>query len=189
MIKNTPVITLCGSTRFADDFKKVNEELTLQGYVVLSVGVINKDAKFDIEQCKLLDNVHKRKIDMSDAIYVISRDGYVGKSTHNEIQYAYETGKHVYYMEDDIQLKLYDVGDNLANKTSSQRLGFIEWLKHIKNSISKFCHTNDTDYQYCHKCGKRLVMSEKWDTKISLMTNYVCKNEHCANKVKRFELK
>ena len=50
----------------------------------------------------MLDDMHKRKIDMADAIYVINKDGYIGASTRNEIQYALRTGKHVIYMEDDL---------------------------------------------------------------------------------------
>lgn len=50
----------------------------------------------------MLDDIHKCKIDMADAIYVINKDGYVGKSTASEIKYAIIHGKQVIYMEDDL---------------------------------------------------------------------------------------
>ena len=103
MIGNYKVITLCGSTRFKDDFERVNRELTLAGNIVISVGCFGHagDA-FSDEQKIMLDDIHKRKIDMADAIYVINKDGYIGSSTRSEIQYALRTGKQIIYMEDDL---------------------------------------------------------------------------------------
>lgn len=96
------VITLCGSTRFKEDFERVNRELTLQGNIVISVGVWGHAGDvFTDEQKVMLDDIHKRKIDMADAIYVINKDGYVGMSTQSEILYATLHGKEIMYMEDD----------------------------------------------------------------------------------------
>ncbi len=39
MIQNYKIITLCGSTRFKDDFMRVQKELTLKGNIVISVGL------------------------------------------------------------------------------------------------------------------------------------------------------
>ncbi len=94
------VITLCGSTRFKEDFERVNRELTLQGNIVISVGCFGHSGDIFSEADKImLDDIHKRKIDMADAIYVINKGGYIGSSTKNEIQYAYEHGKDVIFME------------------------------------------------------------------------------------------
>ena len=49
---------------------------------------------------EMLDDMHKRKIDMADAIYVINVGGYIGESTRSEINYAIERGKKVRYLED-----------------------------------------------------------------------------------------
>lgn len=96
------VITLCGSTRFKEDFERVNKELTLAGNIVLSVGCFGHAGDvFTDEQKVMLDEIHKRKIDMADAIYVINKDGYIGSSTKSEIAYAAATGKKVILMEDD----------------------------------------------------------------------------------------
>ncbi len=103
MIGNYRVITLCGSTRFKEDFERVNKELTLAGNIVISVGCFGHAGDvFTDEQKVMLDDIHKRKIDMADAIYVINKDGYIGESTKSEIQYAARLGKHIVFMEDDL---------------------------------------------------------------------------------------
>lgn len=103
MIDNYKVITLCGSTKFKEDFERVNRELTLMGNIVISVGCFGHAGDtFTEEQKVMLDDIHKRKIDMADAIYVINKDGYIGSSTRSEIQYALRTGKQIIYMEDDL---------------------------------------------------------------------------------------
>ena len=97
------VITLCGSTRFKEDFERINRELTLQGNIVISVGCFGHAGDiFTEEQKIILDDIHKRKIDMADAIYVINKDGYIGDSTRSEIKYAIAHGKQVILMEDDL---------------------------------------------------------------------------------------
>ena len=103
MIGEYKVITLCGSTRFKEDFERVNRNLTLMGYIVISVGCFGHAGDtFTEEQKVMLDDIHKRKIDMADAIYVINKDGYIGSSTKSEIKYAIQHGKQVIYMEDDL---------------------------------------------------------------------------------------
>ena len=47
-------------------------------------------------------DMHKRKIDMSDEIFVINVGGYIGSSTRSEIEYAKAKGKAVRYL---LQLK------------------------------------------------------------------------------------
>lgn len=100
MVGNYKVITLCGSTRFKDDFERVNKELTLGGNIVISVGCFGHAGDvFTEDQKVMLDDIHKRKIDMADAIYVINKDGYIGESTKSEIKYALEHNKPVMLME------------------------------------------------------------------------------------------
>ena len=47
----------------------------------------------------ILGKIHRKKIDVSDAIYVVNIDGYIGNSTKNEIEYAKNNGKEVIYHE------------------------------------------------------------------------------------------
>lgn len=84
------VVTLCGSTKFKDEFLEMQRLLTLQGNIVLSVGLFGHADKEELskEVKEMLDDMHKRKIDMSDEIYVINKGGYIGASTRSEIEYA-----------------------------------------------------------------------------------------------------
>lgn len=101
-ISKPTVITLCGSTKFKKEFEKVQKQLTLKGYIVISVGLFghcgDKEA-FEGLNKKMLDDLHKRKIDLSDEIFVINKNGYIGDSTKSEIDYALKTGKKIRYME------------------------------------------------------------------------------------------
>lgn len=96
------VITLCGSTKFKDDFIREQKRLTIEGNIVISVGMFGHsgdDEVFDGNVKEMLDDMHKRKIDMADEIFVINKGGYVGSSTKSEIEYAMKTNKKVVFME------------------------------------------------------------------------------------------
>lgn len=94
------VITLCGSTRFRREFEEINKLLTLEGYVVISVGCFGHSGDtITEEQKELLDDIHLQKIEMADKIFVINKDGYIGKSTAREIEYAKKLGKEIKYLE------------------------------------------------------------------------------------------
>ena len=96
------VITLCGSTRFKDAFLEMQKRLTLEGNIVISVGLFGHsgDNEAWVEGTKeMLDDMHKRKIDMADEIFVINVGGYIGDSTRLEIEYAKKTGKSIHYLE------------------------------------------------------------------------------------------
>ena len=109
MIKNYKVITLCGSTKFKEEFMNVQKNLTLKGNIVISVGLFghsgdnevleNMDEGTLTKTKEMLDDMHKRKIDIADEIFVINVGGYIGESTHSEIEYAKKTGKKVNYLE------------------------------------------------------------------------------------------
>jgi len=100
MIGKYEVITLCGSMKFGKHFIEQQKRLTLEGKIVLSVDFFNNDNEvINKEQKIMLDDMHKRKIDMSDGIFVINVGGYIGTSTRSEIDYALHTGKVVDYLE------------------------------------------------------------------------------------------
>lgn len=98
------IVCLCGSTRFMDAFHAVGWQLTLDGYIVLTVGVCKHAADHGGEAlgqdvADRLDELHRRKIDLADWVYVLNVDGYIGDSTRAEIEYAGATGKRVQYLE------------------------------------------------------------------------------------------
>lgn len=104
MISNYKIVTLCGSTRFKDQFLEVQKKLTLQGCIVISVGLFGHSGDNEVFTDgvkEMLDDMHKRKIDLADEIFVINVDGYIGSSTKSEIEYAIKTGKKVNYLENE----------------------------------------------------------------------------------------
>ncbi len=94
------VITICGSMRYSKEMMKISEELELKrGYAVIQC-VYNVDGlKYEGVDASILDKIHRKKIDISDAIYVVNIDGYIGNSKKNEIEYAVKNGKEVIYHE------------------------------------------------------------------------------------------
>ena len=109
MERKYKVITLCGSTRFKEEFLAIQKKLTLEGNIVISVGLFGHSGDTEVwenmdegtltKTKEMLDDMHKAKIDMSDEIFVINVDGYVGESTKSEIEYAISHGKKVSYLE------------------------------------------------------------------------------------------
>jgi len=102
MVGNYKVITLCGSTKFKEEFIYAQKELTLQGYIVISVGLFGHSGDDEVWQegtKEMLDDMHRRKIDMADGIFVINKNGYIGESTQREIYYALSLGKEIRYLE------------------------------------------------------------------------------------------
>ena len=102
MVGKYKVITLCGSTKFKEQYLEAQKRLTLEGYIVISVGLFGHSGDDEVwtEGTKaMLDDMHLRKIDMADEIFVINVGGYIGESTRREIAHAKSTGKSVNYLE------------------------------------------------------------------------------------------
>ena len=101
-----PIVVLCGSTRFGEAFRDANLRLTLAGHIVLSIGCdMRSDNELwadpvEAERIKAeLDELHKRKVDLADTVFVLNVGGYVGSSTRSEIEYAEKIGRDVEYLE------------------------------------------------------------------------------------------
>ena len=103
------VICLCGSTRFTAEMLVIQWELTKQGNIVLSWCALpdsyfndgDKTHVGDQEGVKeIVDEVHKRKIDLADEIFVLNINGYIGESTRSEIEYAEAHKKPLRYLEE-----------------------------------------------------------------------------------------
>ena len=94
------IITICGSMRFSNDIMKIATELeTEKGYCVLHPVYNIENKSFNDNELKNLVNAHIQKIDISDAIYVVNIGGYIGKSVSEEIEYAKNHNKEIFYYE------------------------------------------------------------------------------------------
>ena len=116
------VITLCGSTRFKDQFLEAQKKLTLQGNIVISVGLFGHSGDQEVwenmeegtltKTKQMLDDMHRHKIDMADEIFVINVGGYIGASTQSETPNSLASGKQVTYLENpDNSIKISEGGE------------------------------------------------------------------------------
>jgi hypothetical protein len=99
------VVTICGSTKFKDEIHAANARMTLEGNIVISLGVFGHTDMPDVDWTTggndlkvMLDGLHREKIKLADSIYVVNPGGYVGESTRAEIQYAESLGLPVRYL-------------------------------------------------------------------------------------------
>ena len=94
------IITICGSLKFQKEMMIIAEKLALIGNCVLTpVYPISENSEKTKEQLKKLKEAHFKRIELSDTIYVINKDNYIGKSTQLEIEYAQKLGKEIIYLE------------------------------------------------------------------------------------------
>lgn len=97
-------LTLCGSAKFEDLYHEWNEKLTMAGHVVYSLAVFpsrknGEQVWYTDEEKEKLDLAHLAKIENSEAIVVINKDGYVGYSTRREMRWARLLEKDIYFIE------------------------------------------------------------------------------------------
>jgi len=97
------IITLCGSARFEKHFHVWDEILTLSGHAVFSLGVYpsqkgSKEWHTDQEK-EILDKTHLKKIQASEAIFVLNAFAYIGESTLKEIEFARQKEKKLFALE------------------------------------------------------------------------------------------
>lgn len=94
------VITLCGSLKFKKEMMETAEKMGLEGNCILTpVYPILENFERTEEQLRKLKEAHFKRIELSDAILVINKDNYIGKSTKLEIEYAEKLGKEIIYLE------------------------------------------------------------------------------------------
>lgn len=143
------VITLCGSTRFKKEFMEQQKRLTLEGNVVISVGLFGHSGDNEVwdgmdegtlgKTKEMLDKMHKQKIDMCDEIFVINVGGYIGESTKSEISYAINNEKIIKFLEKPADYEFYEDINNFNKKSRSQWqyiCNDMRWAtKEEKNSI------------------------------------------------------
>ena len=92
------VVTICGSMKFKDKMMEVTRDLEIKNKYVVIQCVYSND-RFNEEEQVLLADLHYKKIDISDVIYVVNVDDYIGTSTKKEIEYAKSLNKKIIYMK------------------------------------------------------------------------------------------
>lgn len=93
------VLTICGSMQFSEEMMKIAEGLELKdGYAVIQC-IYGNGRKYERADVDTLGLIHRRKIDISDAIYVVNINGHIGEATHSEIDYAKKNKKEILYHE------------------------------------------------------------------------------------------
>ncbi|MBD0734279.1 hypothetical protein [Streptomyces sp. CBMA29] len=97
MADRPEIVCVCGSTRFVDEMRAANRDLTFAGVIVVAPG--EADELITSEQKTALDALHLRKIDLADRVLVVNPGGYVGESTRREIAYAHATGKPISFTD------------------------------------------------------------------------------------------
>lgn len=121
------IVCLCGSTRFADAFRHANEQETLAGRIVLSVGCFRRTApdgeREPLEEAtkQSLDELHLDKIDLADEVLVLNVNGYIGDSTRREVLHAHRAGKTIrWLLPFDVPKDFNHIGNSLSGPSKSQ---------------------------------------------------------------------
>ncbi len=98
--KKRKIVCLCGSTKFKKEFEEITRLESLKGNIVLTVAQFSHFDNIPIsdEEKKIFDELHKRKIDMADEVFIVNVDGYIGETTKNEISYALKHKKRIIYL-------------------------------------------------------------------------------------------
>jgi len=120
------VVCLCGSTRFWREFQRASLRETMAGKIVLSIGAASgtDDEHFGnlpreeyMRVKSMLDELHKRKIDLADEVLILNVSGYIGESTRSELEYAEKHGKKIRYLEPaPPSITTEDKGDTITGK-------------------------------------------------------------------------
>lgn len=102
--KKIKIICYCGSLRVAlDAFKKAEYDSIFDGHIALLPCCMFVDIQREYGEKSdykiMADELHKRKIDICDEVFILNVGGYIGESTRSEINYAKSIGKPIKYLE------------------------------------------------------------------------------------------
>lgn len=155
MEKKFKIVTLCGSTRFKEEFIKTQHKLAMEGNIVLSLDFYSKSENIiDLldDEIKHLQEIHNEKIKLSDEIFVINVGGYIGESTRKEIEFARSLNKEISYLEEVPRINVKGCVINLINL-------YCPFCKTYHDSATKEDIKNSIRIS-CNACGRSIVLDD-----------------------------
>lgn len=101
-LKAVKIITICGSSKFKEEILRIDAKLSLEGNIVISLGCFGHADELNLtrKQEAILERVHQEKMNMSDEIFVVNKDGYIGEHTERDIEYAKSRGLKIRYLNE-----------------------------------------------------------------------------------------
>ena len=126
------IVTLCGSSRFCDVMAvcawiiERDEKAIAMGLHLLPYWYTQVDSHLAEHEgvADAMDTLHLRKIDISDEIFVVNRDDYIGQSTAKEIAYAKEHNKTIrWYTHDSVGLLVEKIIQEVIDKPPQTKGG------------------------------------------------------------------
>lgn len=96
MIKEKPeIVVLCGSYKYKDKIMECFRMLTDQGKIVLipAIDCCGMEKRDYME-------LHFKRIQMSDCVYIVNPGEYIGESVREEIEVAKKYNKKIMYLEE-----------------------------------------------------------------------------------------
>ncbi len=97
---NYKIVTICGSMKFRNEMMMIAEKLELkQRYIVIQCIYGDSSREYNESEMEILSKLHFEKIKISDAIYVVNVNGYIGEATKKEIEFAKSLNKEILYLE------------------------------------------------------------------------------------------
>lgn len=149
-------VTLIGSGQFEDEFQFMGKQLTRFGYRVLTSFLFKDDfTENDSPALKpTLKELVKENIRISDLVYVVDRDHYIGESTEEEIRYAMSLHKPIrYYSNDfDVVKGLEEAEMELVRQAAEDCLveGIINSTFYCSPQLCKYCDEKEN-------CPNRMI--------------------------------
>ena len=93
------IVTLCGSMRFFNEMQEIAMELETKKNWCVIAPIGGTKTKPDSTAIEKLSKAHYKKIDISDAVYIVNIGGYIGESVSEELRYAQKQNKEIIYHE------------------------------------------------------------------------------------------
>jgi len=92
-----PVVTICGSIRYFTEMIGIAQRWTADGWIVLMPFVVKGGQEGDEKFNKMLDEMHRRKIDLADRVIIFG--DHIGESVTSEIIYCVRANKPMQYYQ------------------------------------------------------------------------------------------